>query len=65
MPADGVAGNNPVLLGNMSGYLIAARSLITLRLDERFADTDGLRVILADRVGGAVHNVDAFRAGVV
>ena len=65
MPLEGTDANAVMLIGDMAGYLIAARSLITLRLDERFADVDQLAVILTDRVGGAVHNIDAFRTGVV
>ncbi len=34
-------------------------------LQERYADTDQLGVVLIDRVGGALANPDALRIGVV
>ncbi len=65
MPLEGTNANKVVLIGDLSGYVVATRSMITMILRERFADTDQLGVVLVDRVGGAVYNVDAFRAGVV
>lgn len=66
MPLEGTAANKVVLAGDFgNGYVIAQRSVITMVLTERFADSDQVGVILINRVGGAVYNVDAFRAGAV
>lgn len=62
---EGTDGNKVIVLGDLSGYLVASRGLIVMRLRERFADTDQIGVVLTDRVGGVVHNVDAFRVAVV
>jgi len=68
MPPDGtgIAGAKVVLFGDMDGFVIAHRGLVTLDVfRETYADLDQTLVRLIDRVGGAVANVDAFRAGTV
>ena len=66
MPADGTTGNTPLIIGDLSQYIIAQRTQITsVVLRERFADTDQVGIILFERVGGGAYNYDAFRIGVV
>lgn len=66
MPNDGTNGNQVLLFGDFSGYVIAQRAQITSTiLRERFADTDQTGIILWERVGGAVWNPDQFRVGIV
>ncbi len=66
MPDDGTDGNQVLLYGDLSNYIIAQRSQITsVVLRERFADTDQVGIILFERVGGAVWNTDAFYIGKV
>jgi HK97 family phage major capsid protein len=64
MPPDGVVANKCVLFGDMNGFVIAHRGLVSLDVfRETYADLDQTAVRLLDRVGGAVANIDAFRAG--
>ena len=66
MPADGVANNMPLIVGDLSHYIIGQRTQITsVILRERFADSDQLGIILFERVGGGAYNFDAFRGGIV
>lgn len=66
MPNDGTNANKVVLFGDFSNYIIAQRAQITSTiLRERFADTDQTGIILWERVGGGVWNVDGFRVGIV
>ena len=67
MPSDGSDANKVMFVGNvMQAYVIGQRAQITTTvLRERFADTDQTGVILWERVGGAVWNVDAGRIGIV
>lgn len=66
MPDDGVADNQVLVFGDLSSYIIAQRAQITTRvLNERFADTDQVGIILFSRVGGALENEDAIRIGIV
>ena len=66
MPDDGTDANKVYLLGDFSNYIIAQRAQITsVVLRERFADTDQVGIILFERVGGGVWNLDAFRVGIV
>jgi HK97 family phage major capsid protein len=67
MPADGTNTNKVYLFGNIGqAYIIAQRAQITSRvLNERYADTDQVGVILWERVGGDTWNPDAIRYGVV
>ena len=65
VPLQGTDGNRVLLLGAFEGYLIAQRALLSVVLTERFADSSQIGLILFDRVGGAVWNLDAFRGGVV
>lgn len=64
VPEGGTAGS-VVIIGDLSAYVIAARSLLSLVLTERFAEYDQLGVIIIDRIGGALWNVDAMRLGTV
>ncbi len=66
IPNDGTNANKVILFGEFSNYIIAQRSQITSTiLRERFADTDQTGIILWERVGGAVWNIDGFRIGIV
>jgi HK97 family phage major capsid protein len=66
MPADGVTNNMPLIVGDLSHYIIGQRTQITsVILRERFADSDQLGIILFERVGGGAYNQDAFRGGIV
>lgn len=66
MQADGVDGNKVLAFGDFSQYIIAQRAAITSRvLNERFADTDQVGIILFERVGGDIWNTDAMRFGIV
>lgn len=66
MPTDGTANNTPLVLGDLSNYIIGQRTQITsVVLRERFADSDQVGIILFERVGGAAYNYDAFRIGYV
>lgn len=66
MPADDADGNQVMIFGDFSNYIIAQRAQITsVILRERFADTDQIGLILFERVGGALWNSDAMRAGIV
>ena len=62
---EGTDDNRVLLLGALEGYLIAQRALLSVILTERFADSSQIGLILVDRIGGAVWNLDAFRGGVV
>lgn len=64
MPADAVTDNNVAIFGDISSYIIGERAQITTTvLRERYADNDQTGVILWERVGGAVWNVDGLRLG--
>ncbi|MGD9889697.1 MAG: phage major capsid protein [Dehalococcoidia bacterium] len=66
MPNDGEDAARVLLFGDFSAYVIADRTMIsTIVLRERFADTDQTGIILMERVGGALWNDDALRAGKV
>jgi HK97 family phage major capsid protein len=66
MQEDGTDTNKVYLFGDLSAYIIAQRAQIATRvLSERFADTDQIGIILFERVGGALWNVDAVRYGIV
>ncbi len=66
MPTDGTDANQVILFGDFSQYIIAQRAQITSRvLNERFADTDQVGIVLFERVGGDIWNTDAIRAGIV
>lgn len=66
MPTDLTDANKVILFGDFSNYIIAQRAQITSTiLRERFADTDQTGIILWERVGGGVWNVDGFRVGIV
>lgn len=66
LPDDGVDGNKVLLFGDFTGYVIANRAQISVKvLNERFSDTDQVGFVLIERVGGACFNEDAFRIGVV
>lgn len=66
MPDDGTDTNKVYVFGDLSQYIIVQRAQITsLILRERFADTDQVGIILMERVGGALWNLDAIRYGVV
>ena len=66
MPSDGTANNTPLVVGDLSNYIIGQRTQITsVILRERFADSDQVGIILFERVGGAAYNYDAFRIGYV
>jgi HK97 family phage major capsid protein len=66
MDADGAANNWPVLFGDLSGYVLATRQLLSVAVDsETHGDTDQVLFVLIDRVSGSVANPDAFRLGVV
>jgi HK97 family phage major capsid protein len=61
-----VANNMPLIVGDLSHYIIGQRTQITsVILRERFADSDQLGIILFERVGGGAYNFDAFRGGIV
>lgn len=65
MPVDAVATNTPVVFGDMSSYIIGERAQITTTvLRERYADNDQTGIILWERVGGGVWNVDGLRLGI-
>ena len=67
MPNDGTDANKVFVFGNINqAYIIAQRAQITSRvLNERYADSDQVGVILWERVGGDTWNTDAIRYGVV
>jgi HK97 family phage major capsid protein len=66
MPNDGSDTNKVMVFGNFNNYIIVQRQAITTTvLRERFADTDQTGIILSERIGGGVWNIDAFRIGVV
>jgi HK97 family phage major capsid protein len=67
MPNDGTNANKVMLFGNVrQAYIIAQRAEITTRvLNERYADTDQVGIILFERVGGDTWNPDAIRYGIV
>jgi len=66
IPNDGTDLNKVLLFGDFGYYIIAQRAQITSTiLRERFADTDQTGIILWERVGGAVWNIDAFRIGIM
>ena len=66
MPPLLVDGNKVIIFGDISQYIIAQRAQISSRvLNERFADTDQVGIILFERVGGDIWNTDALRYGVV
>ncbi len=67
MPNDGTNTNKVYVFGNINqAYIIAQRAQITSRvLNERYADSDQVGVILWERVGGDTWNTDALRYGVV
>lgn len=66
MPVDDTDANKVIGFGDFSQYIIAQRAAITSRvLNERFADTDQVGIILFERVGGDIWNTDALRFGIV
>jgi HK97 family phage major capsid protein len=66
VPADGTAAATVAIFGDLSGYVIAQRAQVTSTvLRERFADVDQLGIILWERVGGGVWNVDSMRLATV
>ena len=66
MEADGTDANRVLAYGDLSAYIIAQRAQITsVVLRERFADTDQTAIILFERVGGNIFNLDAVRLGIV
>lgn len=66
MPVDGTQGNQVLVLGDLSTYVIAARNDISLRvLSERFADADEVGIRLFCRVGGSLKHTDGVRVGYV
>lgn len=67
MPGDGTDANKVIFTGNIAqAYIIGQRAQITSTvLRERWADTDQTGIVLFERVGGAVWNVDAGRVGIV
>lgn len=66
MPPTLVDGNKVIVFGDLSQYIIAQRAQISSRvLNERFADTDQVGIILFERVGGGIWNTDAIRYGIV
>lgn len=65
MPDDGQDTQPVAMYGDFSNYIIGQRAQITsVVLRERFADTDQVGIVLFERVGGAVWNVDAFRGAI-
>lgn len=66
LQAEGTNANKIAVFGDFTSYIIALRAQIALRvLNERFADTDQIGVIISGRVGGALSNEDAVRIGIV
>ena len=65
LEADGADGNRPVLVGDLSQFIVAQRSLAIHILRERYADVDQVGAILIERVGGGLWNTQAVRIGVV
>lgn len=66
MPDDGADGAQCVVFGDLGGYIIGDRTAFSaVLLRERFAESDQLGLIVFDRVGGALHNADSLRVGVV
>ena len=66
MAAVGTDANKVIIFGDLSQYIIAQRAQISSRvLNERFADTDQVGLILFERVGGDIWNTDAIRYGIV
>jgi HK97 family phage major capsid protein len=69
MPAEGTDGAKVVAFGDFgAGFLVAQHALFSVRpavVRERYIDRDQVLLILTHRVGGGVHNPDAFRLGVV
>ncbi len=65
IPLEGTDANKVVLIGDLNGYVVAQRGLVSMVLMEKFVDSDQVGVVLIDRIGGGVFNPDAFRAGVV
>lgn len=64
VPAGGTAGNKALVIGDLKGFTIAVRNVLSMEiLRERFADVDQLGVIISERIGGSVANPDAFRIG--
>jgi HK97 family phage major capsid protein len=66
MPLDGTNGNLVVALVDLSQYLVATHNMLSIRiLQETYADTDQVGVLLIDRVGGVLGTADAIRVGQV
>lgn len=66
MPPTLVDANKVIIFGDLSQYIIAQRAQISARvLNERFADTDQVGIIIFERVGGGIWNTDAIRYGIV
>jgi HK97 family phage major capsid protein len=64
MTRPAAANDKGLVYGDFSAYIIGQRAQITTTiLRERFADTDQTGIILWERVGGGVWNLDAFRVG--
>jgi HK97 family phage major capsid protein len=65
-PEDGTNANKVFTFGDFSAYIAAIRSQVSSRvLNERFADTDQVGIILFARFGGDLWNPDALRFGIV
>jgi HK97 family phage major capsid protein len=67
MPNDGVDQAKCVLFGDLrEAYTLAVRNMLTPVVSSaRYADTDEVLLVIFDRVGGLLVNVDAVRIGVV
>lgn len=66
LQAEGTNGNKIMTFGDHSAYIAVMRQQIAMRiLNERFADSDQIGVVLNARAGGALSNEDAIRIGIV
>lgn len=66
MQDDGTNGRRVVALCDVSQYVIATRSLLSVRVDrEAAADSDQTLLTVFDRIGGVLGVPDACRVGLV
>ena len=66
MPVDGTNGNKVLVVGDLSSYIIADRSALSVVIDDiNLRGSDETQVFIRSRAGGGLWNTDALRIGIV
>jgi len=66
MPVDGTNGNKVVVVGDLSAYIIAERTSLSVTIDDiNLRGSDETQIFIRSRAGGGLWNTDALRIGIV